>query len=126
MGKQTQMAAVQTARIRQHMSCTSRMKGKGTSIHKWSYRESRLGRYCPGYKLHSHRIGVTRAMIGFEGTMEKSKVVKLWQGCDAVCFDVDSTVCTDEGIDELAAFMGKGEEVAEWTMKAMNGNVSFL
>ena len=30
-----------------------------------------------------------------------------------MCFDVDSTVCTDEGIDELAAFLGKGEEVAE-------------
>ena len=30
---------------------------------------------------------------------------------DAFCFDVDSTVCTDEGIDELAAFCGAGEAV---------------
>jgi phosphoserine phosphatase len=42
-----------------------------------------------------------------------------------VCFDVDSTVCTDEGIDELAAFLGKGEEVAEMTNKAMGGGVGF-
>lgn len=43
----------------------------------------------------------------------------------AVCFDVDSTVCTDEGIDELAAFLGAGEAVAEWTRKAMGGGVPF-
>lgn len=33
----------------------------------------------------------------------------------AFCFDVDSTVITKEGIDELAAFKGVGREVAEWT-----------
>lgn len=31
---------------------------------------------------------------------------------DAVCFDVDSTVIQEEGIDELAAFCNKGSEVA--------------
>ncbi len=36
---------------------------------------------------------------------------------DAVCFDVDSTVITEEGIDVLAEFLGKGEEVAAWTRK---------
>ncbi len=30
---------------------------------------------------------------------------------DAVCFDVDSTVITTEGIDELGAWLGKAEEV---------------
>ncbi|VDN10855.1 unnamed protein product [Dibothriocephalus latus] len=30
-----------------------------------------------------------------------------------VCFDVDSTVCTNEGIDELAVHMGKAEFVSE-------------
>ena len=30
---------------------------------------------------------------------------------NAVCFDVDSTVITTEGIDELGAFLGKAEEV---------------
>jgi phosphoserine phosphatase len=42
-----------------------------------------------------------------------------------VCFDVDSTVCVDEGIDELAAFLGKGKEVAEMTANAMGGGIGF-
>jgi phosphoserine phosphatase len=42
-----------------------------------------------------------------------------------VCFDVDSTVCTDEGIDELAAFCGAGEAVAALTASAMGGSVPF-
>ena len=44
---------------------------------------------------------------------------------DVVCFDVDSTVCIDEGIDELAGFLGKKDEVARWTKKAMEGGVTF-
>ncbi len=43
----------------------------------------------------------------------------------AVMFDVDSTVSTEEGIDVLAAALGKGEAVAEWTRKAMGGSVPF-
>lgn len=35
-----------------------------------------------------------------------------------MCFDVDSTVCVDEGIDELAEFCGAGKAVAEWTAKS--------
>lgn len=35
-----------------------------------------------------------------------------------MCFDVDSTVCVDEGIDELAEFCGAGKSVAEWTAKS--------
>ena len=34
-----------------------------------------------------------------------------------MCFDVDSTVCIDEGIDELAEFCGAGKAVAEWTAR---------
>lgn len=30
-----------------------------------------------------------------------------------VCFDVDSTVIKEEGIDELAGYCGKGQEVAK-------------
>lgn len=44
---------------------------------------------------------------------------------DAVCFDVDSTVIQEEGIDVLADSLGKGEIVAEWTAKAMGGDVKF-
>jgi phosphoserine phosphatase len=41
----------------------------------------------------------------------------MWRIAEAVCFDVDSTVCVDEGIDELAAFCGAGDAVAEWTRR---------
>lgn len=44
-------------------------------------------------------------------------VLEVWKKADAVCFDVDSTVCEDEGIDELAAFCGAGEAVAAWTAR---------
>jgi len=44
---------------------------------------------------------------------------------EAVCFDVDSTFCTDESIDEVAAFLGVGDQVAELTRRAMGGNVRF-
>ena len=43
--------------------------------------------------------------------------MELWKNGDAVCFDVDSTVCIDEGIDELAEFCGAGKAVAEWTAR---------
>lgn len=46
-----------------------------------------------------------------------SEVLEHWRGADAVCFDVDSTVCLDEGIDELAEFCGAGKAVAEWTAR---------
>ncbi|PPD94822.1 hypothetical protein GOBAR_DD08133 [Gossypium barbadense] len=56
---------------------------------------------------------------------QPSKVLELWRSADAVCFDVDSTVCVDEGIDELAEFCGAGKAVAEWTARAMGGSVPF-
>lgn len=37
----------------------------------------------------------------------------LWRAADCVCFDVDSTVCRDEAIDELAQFAGKEKQVQE-------------
>ncbi|KAF6165053.1 hypothetical protein GIB67_000637 [Kingdonia uniflora] len=49
----------------------------------------------------------------------------VWRNADAVCFDVDSTVCLDEGIDEFAEFCGAGNAVAEWTARAMSGSVPF-
>nr|VDD07255.1 unnamed protein product [Brassica rapa] len=53
------------------------------------------------------------------------EILDLWRGVEAVCFDVDSTVCVDEGIDELAEFCGAGKAVAEWTARAMGGSVPF-
>jgi phosphoserine phosphatase len=50
---------------------------------------------------------------------------QIWKQAKAVCFDVDSTVVTEEGIDVLAEFCGAGQVVAEWTRKAMGGSVPF-
>lgn len=44
---------------------------------------------------------------------------------DCVCFDVDSTVIREEGIDELAKYCGKGSEVASLTTQAMGGSMTF-
>ncbi|KAL3513043.1 hypothetical protein ACH5RR_025760 [Cinchona calisaya] len=61
----------------------------------------------------------------FHNTLPSKEVVEVWHNTDAVCFDVDSTVCLDEGIDELAEFCGAGNAVAEWTARAMSGSVPF-
>nr|XP_029124203.1 phosphoserine phosphatase, chloroplastic isoform X2 [Elaeis guineensis]XP_029124204.1 phosphoserine phosphatase, chloroplastic isoform X2 [Elaeis guineensis] len=61
----------------------------------------------------------------FDNTQPSKEVLDIWRSADAVCFDVDSTVCLDEGIDELADFCGAGKAVAEWTTKAMTGSVPF-
>ncbi|XP_046461204.1 phosphoserine phosphatase-like [Daphnia pulex] len=55
----------------------------------------------------------------------KQAVITLLKQADAVCFDVDSTVCIGEGIDDLALCCGKGQQVKEMTSKAMSGNVDF-
>ncbi|KAH1246513.1 Phosphoserine phosphatase, chloroplastic [Glycine max] len=64
-------------------------------------------------------------VVHFENTLPSKEVLELWRNGDAVCFDVDSTVCLDEGIDELAEFCGAGKAVAEWTARAMGGSVPF-
>lgn len=44
-------------------------------------------------------------------TEENTK--NLWRTTDCVCFDVDSTVCIGEAIDDLADFVGAREQVQE-------------
>ena len=41
----------------------------------------------------------------------EEEVRAIWRSADCVCFDVDSTICTDEAIDELAAYLGVGDQV---------------
>ncbi|XP_003703079.1 phosphoserine phosphatase [Megachile rotundata] len=53
------------------------------------------------------------------------KMRSIWRDADAVTFDVDSTVIREEGIDELAKFCGKKNEVTALTNQAMQGNVTF-
>ncbi|CAH1990188.1 unnamed protein product [Acanthoscelides obtectus] len=53
------------------------------------------------------------------------EVKAVLKNADAVCFDVDSTVIREEGIDELARFCGKYKEITELTTKAMGGGMTF-
>lgn len=58
--------------------------------------------------------------------MHQQQIIKeIWRKADAVCFDVDSTVCRDEAIDELAKYVGKSREVSEITKTAMLGGANF-
>ncbi|XWS60443.1 hypothetical protein CRYUN_Cryun07bG0036900 [Craigia yunnanensis] len=59
----------------------------------------------------------------FDNKQPSKEVLELWRSADSVCFDVDSTVCVDEGLDELAEFCGAGKGVAEWTARAMGGSI---
>lgn len=88
----------------------------------FSQRPSHLSQAASGSDiLSSLNDGGNKA---FEGQNVASAMEAL-ANADAVCFDVDSTVITEEGIDVLAASLGKGEEVAAWTLKAMEGNTKF-
>lgn len=63
----------------------------------------------------------TRPSLLFEGPHVEMAITSLLTA-DAVCFDVDSTVITEEGIDVLADYLGKGAQVKELTKRAMEGN----
>ena len=54
-----------------------------------------------------------------------AEIRALWRQAQAVCFDVDSTVSPDEGIDVLAAQAGVADQVAALTRSAMGGAVLF-
>lgn len=64
------------------------------------------------------------AAARFEGN-DVAAAVEALASADAVCFDVDSTVIREEGVDVLAEFLGKGEKVAEFTAAAMGGSMKF-
>ncbi len=51
--------------------------------------------------------------------LSENQVRNLWRTADCVCFDVDSTVCRNEAIDDLAAFVGKGEQVQKLYKKIL-------
>ena len=53
------------------------------------------------------------------------QVLAILRSADAFCFDVDSTFCQDESIDEIATFLGVGDQVAALTARAMGGTVLF-
>uniref|UniRef100_A0A834VA90 Phosphoserine phosphatase n=1 Tax=Sarcoptes scabiei TaxID=52283 RepID=A0A834VA90_SARSC len=51
--------------------------------------------------------------------VDEKSVRQIFRSSDAVCFDVDSTVCRDEAIDELAIFANKEKEVMEIELVAL-------
>ncbi|KAJ9567324.1 hypothetical protein OSB04_003290 [Centaurea solstitialis] len=79
----------------------------------------------PNSKVGSVKPLTVSSSGRLDNTLPSKEVLDIWQKADAVCFDVDSTVCVDEGIDELAEFCGAGKAVAEWTARAMGGSVPF-
>lgn len=48
-----------------------------------------------------------------ESKLEEQLCKQIFSSSDAVCFDIDSTVCRDEAIDEIAIFANKEKEVME-------------
>ena len=81
-----------------------------------------------------HNISVTNMTKGLAAsataeTLEpknsSESIRDLWLNTDCVCFDVDSTVCTEEAIDELAKFQQVGTLVEAITRNAMGGTMSF-
>ena len=54
--------------------------------------------------------------------MSRRSPRELWRASDAVCLDVDSTVCQDEAIDRLASLCGSSEAVSEWYVVVFNLN----
>ncbi|XP_027184124.1 phosphoserine phosphatase, chloroplastic-like [Coffea eugenioides] len=57
----------------------------------------------------------------FNKALPSKEILEVWCNADVVCFDVDSTVCLDEGIDEHAEFCGAGKAVVEWTTRISRG-----
>ena len=65
--------------------------------------------------ISTYFIGKRLRYLSSTSIQDATKAI--FRKAQAVCFDVDSTVVTDEGIDVLAAYLGKGEAVAELTRK---------
>lgn len=68
---------------------------------------------------------VTGSKVSVDKTKRVLEAKEIISTADIVCFDVDSTVILEEGIDELAEFCGKGQEVAKLTREAMGGTMTF-
>ena len=71
------------------------------------------------FDLHtSLHIIIRKTLLPSERQRHIHKMVEaakeVWRRANAVCFDVDSTLIIEEGIDALAKYCGVGEKVAEW------------
>lgn len=52
-----------------------------------------------------------------ENLIASGLVRRMIRSAQLVCFDVDSTVITEEGIDKLAEFKGVGQQVSDLTKR---------
>lgn len=68
---------------------------------------------------------MTNSIDATDKTKNGTEAAEIIKRSQVVCFDVDSTVICEEGIDELAKFCGKGQEVARLTREAMKGSMTF-
>lgn len=73
----------------------------------------------------SSRMTNDRSTTATELAKRPQEAREMLKRAQIVCFDVDSTIITEEGIDELAQFCGKGAEVAALTKEAMGGSMTF-
>ncbi|CAF2106150.1 unnamed protein product [Rotaria magnacalcarata] len=69
--------------------------------------------------------GLKDTAASSQRSKQEESTRQLWLSTDCVCFDVDSTVCVEEAIDELAKFQQVGAQVEAITRSAMGGNMSF-
>jgi len=82
----------------------------------------------PNLVRNGTALASTTSTTGSKSADRTKRVVEakeIIRSADIVCFDVDSTVIEEEGIDELAEFCGKGQEVANLTKEAMGGSMTF-
>ena len=53
------------------------------------------------------------------------KIYKKLKNSNIICFDVDSTILANEGIDELAKYLNRDNQISNITNKAMKGSITF-
>lgn len=76
---------------------------------------SSCGRPSPWIRaLACDSISASKPVTNTSPSQEAMDIIRRSQ---AFCFDVDSTVIAEEGIDQLAAFKGVGQQVADLTKK---------
>ncbi|CAB9524155.1 3-phosphate dehydrogenase [Seminavis robusta] len=85
------------------------------AIHRWCLPSNRPSKLP--LVLFSRSFSQQRSKV------PASQVPKLWAQAQAVCFDVDCTITKQDALDDLANFLGKGQQVQDLTNAAMNGDM---
>jgi phosphoserine phosphatase len=78
----------------------------------------------PSISEGSIRVISSTPITGW-GTKPPQHVKQKLKSANIFCFDVDSTLIRSESIDDLAAFLGVGEQVQKITADAMGGSMNF-